>query len=465
MATGTGEMNGDYVLKGGWYTLWVTIALSLLASVIRQLLTLAAAPMARSLFLNDSQLGAVQGLAFALFSLFAVYFIAWAADRFDRRIVIGGCLITCSIGTMACGFAQNFEQLFLAAVAIAAGDIGLAPIVTSFAPDLFKGRKRLLANGLIFFCSFLGVSAGLALGGAAFGVLDAVHERLPASMQTFESWRLVFFLAALPMPLLLLLLLFTKLGRSGDSSESQTQNDLSHPFLPFVRHNRHAVATVLGGLGLWALAFTGYLAWLPVAANRLFGTTPAENGTAMGIATAIGVLTGVGTGTFVVRRLIIKQGPVASIRFFWVTMLISLPALLGFLFVREAWQAFVLFGIVMLSSNAIGCMIYTVLQDMAPTSLRARMFGAWVVIYGLVAANAPTFIGWTSSALGQEPRMLLVAISAVAIPSWIAAMALFRMAERSFTGLVRNVAEIEQRESGRLRDSTESSDTRRRAVA
>src|SRR3546814_16394049 len=107
---------GDYVLKGGWYTLWVMLAVTLFAYVDRQVLTLAAAPMAASIGLNDSQLGMVQGLAFAIFTVVAVYPIAWAADRYDRRLVLGLCVVTWSIGTAACGLAQNFEQLFFATI-------------------------------------------------------------------------------------------------------------------------------------------------------------------------------------------------------------------------------------------------------------------------------------------------------------------------------------------------------------
>lgn len=179
----TAEQSGDYVLKGGWYTLWVMLAATLFGFVDRQVLTLAATPLSLSLGLKDAELGMVQGLAFAIFTVLAVYPLAWAADHFDRRLVLGCCIATWSIGTTACGFARNFEELFGAAVLIAAGEAGLAPIMTSFVPELFKGRKRILANSLIYIFAYAGVSAGLALGGSAIGFLDARHASLPAWLQ------------------------------------------------------------------------------------------------------------------------------------------------------------------------------------------------------------------------------------------------------------------------------------------
>jgi MFS family permease len=186
--------------------------MTLFGFVDRQLLTLAAAPLAASLHLSDGQLGLVQGVAFAIFTVAVVYPIAWAADRFDRRLVIGGCVIVWSLGTAACGLAQNFGQLFAAAVAIAAGEAGLAPIAMSFVPDLFKGRKRLLANGLVYIFAYVGIAAGMMLGGGAIGMLDTVHDRLPAALRHYESWRLAFFLVALPAPVFLLLAAFARLG-------------------------------------------------------------------------------------------------------------------------------------------------------------------------------------------------------------------------------------------------------------
>jgi MFS family permease len=435
MAPPSATPGADYVLKGGWYTLWVMLAITLFGFVDRQVLTLAAAPMAASIGLDDSQIGLIQGLAFAIFSVAAIYPIAWAADRFDRRIVAGLCVVTWSIGTAACGLARNFEELFMAAVAIAAGEAGLAPIASSYVPELFKGRKRLLANGLIYIFAYLGIAAGLALGGSAIGALDAMHGDLPASMRAFESWRLAFFLVAIPAPLFVILLVFTRLGRPrvDTAVESPTAQ---RSLWPYVAQHRAAVITVFGALGLYMLAFGGYLIWLPIAATRLFGTSPAQNGSLMGIATAIGMVGGVAAGTLIVRRLITRMGPVASIRFCWIVMLVSAPILIAFPFITAAWQGFALFGALMLSGTAIGVMVPTMLQDMAPASLRARLFAVWGMASGLIAGSAPTLVGWTSTALGSEPRMLLIAMTIVAVPSWFAAIILFRMAERPFVALL-----------------------------
>jgi MFS family permease len=435
---------GDYVLKGGWYTLWIMIAVNVFGVIDRQVLVLAAAPIATSLGLSDSQLGMVQGLAFAIFAVTAVYPIAWAADRFDRRFVMGACVCVWSLGTAACGFARNFEQLLLAGIAVAAGEAALGPLAQSYVPELFKGRKRLLANGITYVLSFAGISTALVLCGSAIGAIGAIHGELPVSLRQFEPWRLAFFVMALPAPLLIFLLAFTRLDHERDAAEPGDDGSAKHPFWPFILQNWRAMATVFVGLSLASLPPAGYATWIAVATTRMFGATPAQNGAAMGLTLAVGMIAGVLTGTFVVRGLIVRMGPVASIRFFWVALLLAMPAPIAFPFVSAAWQAFALFGVTILLSAAIGCMMATVLQDMAPAHLRARMFAVWSIVFGLMNGAAPSLVGWLSSALGRQPRMLPVALSIVAIPIWIAAIVLLRMAERPFRELLDRIADMER---------------------
>ncbi|MDT9600203.1 MFS transporter [Sphingosinicella rhizophila] len=430
------QKTGDYVLKGGWYTLWVMMALMLVANVDRQVLVLAGAPLAVALGLTDSELGMVEGLAFAIFAVVAVYPIAWAADRFDRRLVFGLCVLTWSLGTAACGLAQNFEQLFLAAVAIAAGEAGLIPIGVAFVPDLFKGRKRLLANSFVYFFAMMGAAGGLMLGGGAIAMLDEFRNDLPASLQAFESWRLAFFLVALPTPIFLLLLAFTRLAYRSEVPEAASEAAQQHDFWPFLGQHRRAVASVFVGIGCYMLGIGGFLAWLPVVATRLFGTTPGQNGSLMGIATAVGLTAGVAIGTYFVRRLVVRLGPVASIRFYWIALLAALPIFITFPFVGADWQLFALFGLLMLIFTAVGCAIPTILQDMAPPDLRGRMSAIWGIVNGTLAGLSPTLVGWVSGWLGPDPRLLLVAICLVAAPAWIFAALSFRMAERPFAELV-----------------------------
>jgi MFS family permease len=427
----------DRVLKGGWYTFWIMKLMVLVGVVDRQILVLAGPPIALTLGLSDGQLGVIQGLAVGIFAILAVYPIAWAADRFDRRLVFGICVVTWSLGTLACGLAQNFEQLLGAAILIAAGEAGLTPIGMAYVPELFKGRKRQLANSLSYFFVYLGIAAGLALSGGAIALIDHVHGDLPAWMQSFEAWRLAFILVALPTPIFLTLVAFTRLHYRSNAPETARKEVPRHHLLPFVKLHWHAVVTVFMGTGLFALGIGSYLVWLPMAATRMFGTTPGQNGALMGMATAIGLVVGVSIGTFFVRRMMVRMGAMAPIRFFWIAQLAGIPIFLAFPLVTASWQLFGLYGLLMVANTAAGCALPTIIQDMAPADLRARMAAIWTIVNVLLGGLSPTLVGLLSGVLGPAPRMLIVAMGLIAVPAWLASALAFRLGEKPFAELSR----------------------------
>lgn len=441
----------DFVRKGGWYTFCVILGLTLFAFVDRQLLTLVAPPLAAELHLSDGELGTVLGVAFSVFTLVAVYPIAWAADRFDRRLVLGACILVWSIGTAACGLARNFTELFIAAVAIAAGEAGLAPIALSIIPDLFTGRKRVLANALNYVFAYLGVAAALALGGEAISQLDAIHPMLPDWLQAFSSWRLAFFIVAIPAPFFLVLVAFATFNRlRSPHGQVSFSIDEKPQFLPFALRHAKPILLILGALSCYLLSFGGYLAWLPTIATRMFGATPAQNGAGMGIATALGMIGGVLVGTLLMRGRITTAGPSASVGICALVSLTGIPFLFLFPFVAAAWQVYAVFGAVMLGGTAIGSLVPMILQDMAPASLRARLIALYTVASALIGGSAPTIVGWVSTVLGGRPHDLIFAMTLISIPSWIAATLLFWLSRRPFTALILEVYELEEGAGRRL---------------
>lgn len=431
----------DYVVPRGWYTLAALLIVALFAFVDRQLLTLAAPLLSKSLHLSDTELGTVQGLAFAIFTVVAVYPLAWAADRYDRRYVLGFCVLIWTAGTVACGLAQNFPQLFAAAVAIAAGEAGLAPITMSIVPDLFHGRKRALANGINYFAAYIGVALALAFGGAAIGMLGRVHGELPPGLAQFEAWRLAFFLSAVPAPLLLVLIAYSRLRR-GQSSPAQQQQADNAELIRHVRAHRLAIGGILAALGFYLLAFGGFFVWLPVIATRLFGATPEQNGSYMGLASGIGMIAGVVPTTYIVGKLMHRIGERAPVRLAWVLMLITTPILLAFPFVTSSVQLYASLGVMMFAGCGVGVLVSTILQEMAPQMLRSRFIALYTIVSGLLSGIAPTIVGSVSDALGGN-RGLLYALTAVALPSWLIGTLVFRLSEKSFARLAEETLRID----------------------
>jgi predicted MFS family arabinose efflux permease len=144
------------------------IAAYTLNFIDRQIAGILAESIKHDLHLTDSQLGWLGGTAFALFYTVLAIPIARYADRSDRSIVLTAGLALWSLATAACGFAQNFMQLFLARMSVGIGEAaGVAPAY-SLLTDLYPAERRARAMALFS----LGIPFGSALG-VVFGGLIA----------------------------------------------------------------------------------------------------------------------------------------------------------------------------------------------------------------------------------------------------------------------------------------------------
>ncbi len=101
----------------------------------RQIAGILAEPIKHDLHLSDAQLGWLGGTAFALFYTVLAIPIARFADRSDRGLVLTVGLAVWSLATAACGFAQNFAQMFLGRMSVGIGEAaGVHPLILDERP-------------------------------------------------------------------------------------------------------------------------------------------------------------------------------------------------------------------------------------------------------------------------------------------------------------------------------------------
>src|SRR5690348_11572888 len=119
-------------------TLGVLLVVYIFNYLDRQIVTILAEPIARDLDLNDTEIGALTGLFFALFYSTLGLPIARLADRpkSDRVKLIAAAIAVWSLATAACGGARSFFQLALARVFVGAGEAGGTPPAHSLITDI-----------------------------------------------------------------------------------------------------------------------------------------------------------------------------------------------------------------------------------------------------------------------------------------------------------------------------------------
>lgn len=159
------------------------VTVNVLSQLDRQIMNVLVEPVRLDLGLDDTQIGALVGLAFAVFYSLAGFPLARVADRGNRRDLIAVALAVWSLMTAVCGLARNFVELFLARIGVGIGEAGCAPSAQSLISDYFPPGHR----GRALATYQLGVPIGILIGSIVGGTLSDHFE-----------WRTVFFIFGAP---------------------------------------------------------------------------------------------------------------------------------------------------------------------------------------------------------------------------------------------------------------------------
>lgn len=176
------------------YALWMLLIIYTLNFLDRTVLNILIEDIKRDLSLEDWQLGALSGLAFAIFYTVLGVPIARYAERANRPHIIGVSVAVWSAFTMVGGAAQNFWQMAAARIGVGVGEAGCSPPAHSLISDYVPKEKRASAIAFYSVGTPLGSLIGLALGGL---VADAY------------GWRVAFLVAGAPGVIVALLAAFT----------------------------------------------------------------------------------------------------------------------------------------------------------------------------------------------------------------------------------------------------------------
>src|SRR3989442_3749221 len=97
--------------------------------------------MKRDLGISDTQVGLLQGLAFALFYTTLGIPMGRLADTRSRRWLIAVGVLVWSVMTVLCASANSFWSLFFARMGVGVGEATLAPAAFSLIADYFSKER------------------------------------------------------------------------------------------------------------------------------------------------------------------------------------------------------------------------------------------------------------------------------------------------------------------------------------
>lgn len=430
--------------RAAWYALGVLTLITLFAFIDRGVLVLQAEVIRKSMGLSDTQLGFLQGTGVAIFAALAAYPLGWLADRFDRRLVLSGCLLLWSAAVVGSGFASSYEALVLTSALVGAGEAGLVPIVYALIPELFSERKRQIANSVYALAAGATGAIALALCGQLVGWVELARPALPASFQALEGWRLSFLAVALPTPLLIVIIASIRIRRVRASATAEPAASLvrpdalplpvkTEPLLPYVRLHWKTFAGFFGGVGLASLAFSAVGTWLAVIYMRVFGQTQQQLGSMLGILALSGTVFGFVFSIYGLRYFSRRMGRNrVNVRSLWIACLCAAFGFALMIFAANAQQMYAIHGLYILLVTTTTMVYPTALQGLAPSHLRGRVAALMGVQGAAVAAVAPLTVGLVSDRFKHLPNGLIVAAVSVAVPALLLGALLLFWCERNY---------------------------------
>jgi MFS family permease len=180
-----------------WYVVVVLFLVYIVNFVDRQLLSILAQDIKKSLAVSDAQIGFLYGTAFAIFyALFGIP-LGRLADSWYRVRLIALGLSVWSAMTAVSGLAGSYLQLALARIGVGVGEASASPAAYSLLGDYFPRERRGLALAIYSSGLFVGAGLALPLGGWASHAWNARFAAGAAPLG-LAGWQAAFLVVGLP---------------------------------------------------------------------------------------------------------------------------------------------------------------------------------------------------------------------------------------------------------------------------
>lgn len=331
------------------------------------------------------------GPVFIVIYTFAGIFISFAADKYNRKMMLAGCLIWWSIMTILTGFIQKYWQLVIVRFGLGFGEAGCTPFVASMLADIYPSELRGTAMGIYNWGIYMGYSLSYALG-----------NLITQANINGQGWRWSFFISGIPGVLIGLLIIITlkeperkeaskeaKLGEtSGKATESLSVcKKLGHILRPFLAPSlilaviagsvRNAAGYVFAyntqpyfiGIGQSKDEIAKYMAWIPIVGGSL----------------------GVMVGGFISDRVVKGRGIYARVAVVIASQLIASPFAAGTLFLNPPYAYICQIPCYLFGEMWIGITL-AIVVELVPSTIRTSAVAVYLFIISNIGGNMPLLV-------------------------------------------------------------------------
>jgi MFS family permease len=282
-----------------WYALGVLTLCYTFSYVDRQILAFLVGPLKHDMHISDTEIGLLQGLAFAMFYAFFGLPMGMLADRFSRRNIVLAGLVVWSMMTALSGAARSYWELALARMGVGVGEAVINPCALSMIADYFPKERLSLALSVYMMGIQIGAGLAMIIGGV---VAQAVASMPPIEIAGYGAvapWRLTFVIVGVPGLLIALILATVKEPPRQSSARAVDATGVAPSLGAALREIFTRWQSVLGlavMIGCQALSNYALLGWAPTFFDRVHGWPRSQTGFALGtialVSGCIGLLLG-----------------------------------------------------------------------------------------------------------------------------------------------------------------------------
>jgi MFS family permease len=390
-----------------------------LAYFDRQLLTLLVDPIRQSLGINDTQIGFIQGFAFAVCFAVGGLPLGWLVDHVNRVRLAGVCIVSWSIATSSTGFASTYAQLLLARSATALAEAGCSPAATSIFADVFPPRLLPKATAIYMAAPIIGGGAALLVGGYAFKYFEARGGLALPLLGHLAPWQSVFMTLSAPGLLLgaFVLMAMREPVRSEDDS-LPTHAVSSRDMLRFILHDSRYLLSYFGAYACILTAFFSLLTWYPTFAVRSGFGTVSLIGRRVGLVFLVFGLIGTFGAQWLVGRVRDQEvvPRIMRVAIWTLSVLVLTSAALSM--TGSAIGSFACYGLLICCMSVLTCMMPVPLQVGIPNRMRGRLVGVFIMSVNLIGTGlGPVIVGRMSDANGNTAHALLLSLGLILVLS------------------------------------------------
>jgi MFS family permease len=426
--------------RAACYAVLVLTVCYTFAFVDRLILAFLVTPVKHDLHLSDTQVGLLQGLAFAFFySILGIPF-GLAADRVNRRNLIAAGVIAWSVMTSCGSLARSFGTLALARMGVGVGEATLSPAAFSTLADYFP-RERLSSAMSVYSMGIqVGAGCALLLGGL---LAQAVMHMQPVTLPwlgTMQPWRLTFLIVGSPGVLIVALLAGMREPprrrsmQAAGAMRSQTGIAIAVRQLLARRQSSLGISVIMSCQAMSNYAFAS---WCPTFFERLHHWPKHQTGLVLGLLTIVCGCIGLFCGGRLSDRWLRRGRHEAPLRVGLVSLLGVACTLVPAMLLSSATATVILLvPAVFFLALPIGCSFASI-QMIYPNAVRGTVSAIMLLVLNLFGLTLGTLLpGLLDDRLFHNELMLgqSIAITAgmASLTGAVAALLTFAPYRRDF---------------------------------